>query len=280
MTEVKENQGYEVEPMDVIEYKKYPLSELPGWARYVGISLEELERNGKDIYPLCKKTGRELLHKKFPSPLSCIPGLLPKGLVVLAGKPHSGKSHLALQLALSIATGQPFLDYFPTDKGGVAYVSLEDGEQELQKRLIELGAKNPNRFRYATSFEPGVPWEDFILRSFLVAKGVITPLKLFVVDTIDRAFLCEMVDYSKYRSLHRWFIESDELAKGLEMTILLIHHVEDKGEEGPLDRIFRSEGKMLMLLEGERLVVFPGEEEEQRLVLEREGVRWKYVDKC
>src|SRR5262245_14100822 len=52
------------------------------------------------------------------------------GLSLLAGKPKSGKSTLARQLAVSVARGVPFLGR-PTRVAPVLYVALEDIDDEL-----------------------------------------------------------------------------------------------------------------------------------------------------
>lgn len=60
---------------------------------------------------------------KFSEPKWIVPGVIPEGLSVLAGKPKAGKSNIALGLSLSIATGGKALSFFPVDKRGVLYSS-------------------------------------------------------------------------------------------------------------------------------------------------------------
>ncbi len=50
-------------------------------------------------------TGDELSDAEFPDPVWLVPGLIPVGLVVLAGRPKLGKSWMALQLAGAVASG-------------------------------------------------------------------------------------------------------------------------------------------------------------------------------
>jgi len=226
-----------------------------------------------------------LLQKKFPPIEECVPGFLSSGLAILAGKPKSGKSRLALQLALSVASGQPFLGHFPTTQGWAHYFALEDGELGLQERLNALGADESMPLCYSTSLEPGVPLEDLIIRSTQIAEGVIAPFRLFIVDTVDVALLWNVVDYDRHESLYGWLVDMNRLAEEMNMTILFVHHMQTNWMSDPLDRIFGPEGvygacETSLLLERVRLCVFSRHAEEQRVVLEREGVRWKYVDKC
>lgn len=65
-------------------------------------------------------------------------GLVPGGTVtLLGGDGGTGKSLLALQLAVAVATGTPWLG-MPVQSGGVIFTSAEDDEAELHRRLSEI----------------------------------------------------------------------------------------------------------------------------------------------
>ncbi len=86
---------------------------------------------------------RDLLEIDFPERVWPIKGLLPVGLTVVAGPKNSYKSTLMRALALSVSTGKDFLGTFPTEKGVVLYLALEDPKQELQL-LFEKMLENRN----------------------------------------------------------------------------------------------------------------------------------------
>lgn len=79
-------------------------------------------------------TGTELLRASFPEPIWVVPGLIPEGLTILAGRPKLGKSWLALQIACARACGGMVLGRQVTE-GRVMYFALEDGERRLQDRM-------------------------------------------------------------------------------------------------------------------------------------------------
>lgn len=62
-----------------------------------------------------------------------VEGLLARGLTLLVGAPKSGKSYLALQLCIAVASGRPFLDR-QTRKVKTAYYDLEEWHELLDKR--------------------------------------------------------------------------------------------------------------------------------------------------
>lgn len=66
--------------------------------------------------------------------------LLPRGIVGLyGGPPGGGKSLSLIQLALSVATGRPWLGHYrPSASGAVAIISAEDDDIELHHRWYEL----------------------------------------------------------------------------------------------------------------------------------------------
>ena len=87
-------------------------------------------------YPV-PQTATALLAKTF-DPLRCfVEGILAEGLTILAGKPKKGKSYLALDMSLSLTVGREAFRKFVTERARVLYVSLEDGERRVQRRLLQ-----------------------------------------------------------------------------------------------------------------------------------------------
>ncbi|MGL4554618.1 MAG: AAA family ATPase [Gemmataceae bacterium] len=85
--------------------------------------------------PLCSLSAADLLKQQLPPVRWVIPGLLPDGGFLLAGRPRIGKSALALQAALGVVTGKPVWGALAADAGEALYLALEDGERSLQSRL-------------------------------------------------------------------------------------------------------------------------------------------------
>ncbi len=122
-----------------------------------------------------------------------ISAVLPdKGLSALWGDPGSGKSFLALDMALAVASGG---DWFgkASIKGGVAYIAAEGG-RGVKKRLVAYR----NRF----GVPRGLPFalipsavdlctEDHETEALIaelqeVAGAMSEPLRLVVIDTLSR----------------------------------------------------------------------------------------------
>ena len=91
---------------------------------------------------LTRFTAAELMAMDFPELTFIVDGLFPTGLILTAGAPKIGKSWWFLCLAVSVASGQPFLGR-NTFQGDVLYLALEDTGKRLADRLAKV-APNVN----------------------------------------------------------------------------------------------------------------------------------------
>jgi len=82
-------------------------------------------------------TAQELMAMDLPEPRFACAGLVVEGLSFLAGKPKLGKSWLALQLAIAVALGEPWLGE-KCERGEVLYLALEDAKRRLQSRIEKV----------------------------------------------------------------------------------------------------------------------------------------------
>ena len=78
----------------------------------------------------------QTLRTKTLSPIKwAVEGFLPSGLTILGGGPKTGKSIMALHLAIGVAIGGCVLGKIDVLQGDVLYLALEDNERRLQERL-------------------------------------------------------------------------------------------------------------------------------------------------
>ncbi len=82
--------------------------------------------------------GNDLLATDFPEPRWAVPGVIAEGVNVLAGAPKLGKSWLALNIGMAVATGGYALGKVPVDPGKAMYLALEDTGRRLQDRVRKL----------------------------------------------------------------------------------------------------------------------------------------------
>jgi AAA domain-containing protein len=67
-----------------------------------------------------------------------IPGYVVEGLTVLGGKPKLGKSWLAYDASIAVATGGKAMGSVDCEQGDVLYLALEDNRRRVKDRLLTL----------------------------------------------------------------------------------------------------------------------------------------------
>lgn len=98
-------------------------------------------------------TAADLERMTFPPLRYAVPGLLPEGLALLAGKPKFGKSFLCTELVIAVAMGGVAFGQLPCEPGDVLYLALEDSKRRLQSRMAVMipGGGFPARLKIETS---------------------------------------------------------------------------------------------------------------------------------
>ncbi len=88
-------------------------------------------------------SARDLSRRTFAPTEFIVPGLVPKGLSLLGGRPKIGKSWLALNMAVAVASGGTFLGRVAAP-GRALYLALEDSPSRLKRRLdLVLDGREP-----------------------------------------------------------------------------------------------------------------------------------------
>lgn len=168
----------------------------------------------------------ELQDKTLPPMKWLIDDLLPVGgVVMLSAKPKMGKSFLAIQLALSVASGGEFLG-FQARKHEVLYIDLETSQRSMKTRISMMAEDAPKGLYLMTpqevfefgnignGFEKQV---DYFLESH---KGV----KLVIVDTYGLIQGSRTAAQNIYRQEYAEISHLNSWARKKGFTLVLIHH--------------------------------------------------------
>jgi hypothetical protein len=172
----------------------------------------------------------KILTTVFPPPKWAVPGLLPVGMTILAGRPKLGKSWLALQKAVAVGTGGKVFEQ-SVDKGKVLYLALEDNPRRIQDRLHKQKAPREAaidfRFEWAPLNQGGVA--DLELA---ISTG---SYSLILVDTLSRAL--GRADQMDQAEMNDALGKLQRLALAKEVGILLVDHHRKTGVMGAGDVI-------------------------------------------
>lgn len=146
------------------------------------------ERAQPKVKELVCLPGDEVYSCEDPPAAPVVEGLFYRGFSLLAGRPKSGKSWLALQAAIAVAEGLPLAGALHVNRGKVLYLALEEPRQRTTARMRQLLAHDEDRkplanirFVYAISPMFGGGLQE------LDAALVDAPADLVIIDTM-RAF--------------------------------------------------------------------------------------------
>lgn len=102
-----------------------------------GGTADELERlaSSAPVFTPCSTlrltSAADLCARAFAEPKWAVPQIVAEGLTILAGKPKTGKSWLALDFAVAVAGGYAALGNIECRQGPVLLLALEDNDRRL-----------------------------------------------------------------------------------------------------------------------------------------------------
>ncbi|MFC1515548.1 bifunctional DNA primase/polymerase [Thermodesulfobacteriota bacterium] len=238
-------------------------------------------------------TASELINSEFPDPNWAIPGILPEGLNILAGKPKVGKSIFALNVGIAVARGTKAFDSIDVEKGSVIYLALEDTPKRLQKRLKKLVPQGrawieTGNLLIVTHW-PRMGEGGIGLLEEEIEKH--SDLRLVMIDTLakfrppprDRSGNPYEFDYYHVSQIKR-------LADEHSISILVIHHLRKTDAEDVFDTFSgtfgltgAADGLLALIKKGDQselhLTGRDIENAEYALELIPHDMRWKYLGK-
>ena len=186
-------------------------------------------------------SAKDLQDKEFKPIRWVVDGLLPQGLTLVVAPPKYGKSWLMLDLCLSVAAGERFLD-MPTNKTGCLYMALEDNPRRLQTRMntVLQGERAPDGFEFATG-SPDLA--DGLLNQLNDYLAVHPGCGLVVIDTLQRVRRTTGKAVNAYQADYKDVGILQKFATEREISIVLVHHLRKaKDEADPFAQISGTNG--------------------------------------
>ena len=209
----------------------------------------------------------DLWHGTFESAKWVVEGLIPQaGLTVLASPPKRGKSWLALQLAIAVESGAPFLG-MNTTKGKVVYYALEDTERRLVERVHGLHPQG--RPVGLPHCELTIPRLDQGGLEALVSMIEEEKPSLIILDTWSKIKGSPERGLNAYEADYRLVAPLKALADVAGVAILLVTHL-NKHHRG-LDDIESITGSMGLPGAADALLFLKRDEHEGSAKLARDG---------
>jgi hypothetical protein len=133
---------------------------------------------------------------------------------LLTAKPKVGKTTFALNRALAVARGEPFMDR-STNKGRVLYLALEEKRSEVQRRFASLGATNEDIFIHTA------PAPEAAMDAPAAAVNELRPA-LVIIDPLLK--LIRLKDANDYALVNAALEPVLTLARVSGAHIMALHH--------------------------------------------------------
>lgn len=166
----------------------------------------------------------ELMEKVFEPIKWCVPGLIPDGLIMLAGKPKVGKSWLALHLCHAVAFGGYAFGSIDVPRGKALYYGLEDSERRLKERLKAISCELPvpDGLYLSTKLSR---LDDGGLDEISTWLDDNADARLVVIDTLARVKPKARRSNDAYENDTEIMSGLQELAMRYGITVLVVHHM-------------------------------------------------------
>ena len=180
----------------------------------------------------------ELYDTAYQPKEQVIDNLLCSGVYLFAGAPKVGKSFFMAQLGYHVSSEINLWEY-PTHKGAVLYLALEDNYARLQKRLSKMfGVDSIDNFHFATHAKNLNYGLDSQLKRFMEEHK---DTKLIIIDTLQRIREAGSEKYS-YGSDYEIITRLKQFADHHNICILIVHHTRKQSSEDCFDMISGTNG--------------------------------------
>jgi len=178
----------------------------------------------------------DFLAGELPSVLWIVESVVPGGgLSFLFGKPGTGKSFVAFELARCVATGEPFLGQFKTTSGPTLYFNLEMPPSQFQHRLRLLEQHHPVGEAALHIVDQPLHLNDpaYFARFKALCESIAPAL--VVIDPLIRAL--PGVDENEATAVNQALTPACDLAREMGFALLVVHHATKGGERAGLDSL-------------------------------------------
>lgn len=236
--------------------------------------------------PITPISAEQLYFKPFKSLPALVDGIIPKGMTVLAGSSKIGKSWMALDLAIAIASGSEFLGR-RVRQAGVLYLCLEDTEKRVQDRMYQLcDEAPPNLYFSTTSDRLGCGFTRDVVEMLRKHPDI----ELIIIDTLQKIRQSDDGSGSgTYSKDYEEIAKIKKIADVNDRSILVLHHLRKQPDKrDPFNEISgsvaicgASDTNMVLKKQAgssmAELYIRGRDVEERKLILEYNFPRWSVV---
>ena len=173
-----------------------------------------------------------------------VPGYISEGFLVLAGRQKLGKTWLAIDMALAVATGDVAVGSIMCEQGDVLYIDMENGPRRIQGRINTLFPDQRNR--------PDLSRLEWVTEAPQMDAGFIDELehwrtsvprpRFVIIDVLQRIKPAGSMTRNAYENDYVTWSPLQDWATRHGIAVLGLHHTKKGGADDPLETLSGSNG--------------------------------------
>ena len=203
---------------------KYPKGEIiPFNFRDSEMDFGDLGKQKKKELAPPLENGNELASRYIAPAVYLVDGMVTTGLGMVVAPPKFGKSWIALDLAISIATGTPFFGK-KTVRAGVLYYALEDNDRRVQRRLLQVSGQERKDLSWFYHKEEAPTMDDGLFEEIDAYLQMYPEIKFVVIDTLQKIRPPARKFEGAYSNDYNDAGKIQRFALNRDISILLVHH--------------------------------------------------------
>jgi hypothetical protein len=173
-----------------------------------------------------------------------VPGYISEGFLVLAGRQKLGKTWLAIDMALAVATGGVAIGSIMCEQGDVLYIDMENGPRRIQGRINTLFPDEQNRPDLSRlEWVTEAPQMDAGFFDELEQWRISVPRPGFVIiDVLQRIKPAGNMTRNAYENDYVIWSPLQDWATRYGISVLGLHHTKKGGADDPLETLSGSNG--------------------------------------
>lgn len=189
--------------------------------------------------------GATLMDTQFDPIKYVVPGYVAEGLTLLAGRPKLGKSWMALDMAVAVATGGKALGSVECEQADVLYLALEDNARRLKSRLSVLmpgfKSQRPDLSRLHTATQAPKLGQGLI-EAIEEFRQKTPDLRLLIIDTHAMVRPPKRGNQDSYSADYEAISPLQQFAGEHHIACVVVTHVRKAEAEDPLETVSGTNG--------------------------------------
>jgi RecA-family ATPase len=192
------------------------------------------------VPPLALHNAAEIDAQEIKPPKFVIDRILPVGGAILGAKPKIGKTYMAIDWGLAVASGGKAIGSLQCDQGDALLLLMEDNVARAQTRMRQIMGEAPKPPALSIAFqdENSRRIDTGLLDQIEQWAGAASRPRLVVVDTLTAVRPTGLDKRGVFQVEYEMVRPFNDLAHKLGVALVVVHHLrKQKSTDDPIDEL-------------------------------------------